>query len=350
MPQPPQSSTGPVSSETTSSASGPAIPSHETTHVAPNRNPGTTLDLAWLNAEDDTSPTKDDRGSKDHGSHNDIAPLPASYVQAVSLLDLTSLSLHDTPADIDTLCENALMPLPNSVLEGLGGIAGSLTSGEELHISGGRITTAGVCVYPAFIPQVRDRLEASPVRIATVAGGFPTASAPLSDRIREIEEAARLGVHEIDAVIARKHVLAGAWRVLYNEVREYRQASGESHLKVILGTGELETSANIRKASLVAMMAGADFVKTSTGKEAVNATLPAGIAMAGAIRNYFERTGVKVGLKPAGGIRAADEALRWSSMVRHHLGDAWLTPRLFRFGASALLADLRHRLEASLAT
>lgn len=296
------------------------------------RNPGRSLDLEWIEAAD--APTHAARRCDRYSNGPRLSSDERTewQLRAVSLLDLTSLSLDDTSDDIDRLCRRALAPVRPDLLERLGRPDPGLT-------------VAGVCVYPAFVRLAKERLEGSPVRIATVAGAFPTGVAPIGERVGEVSEAARLGSDEIDAVIRRDHVLNGAWEALYDEIRTFREASGDSHLKIILGTGELETLTNVHKASLVAMMAGADFVKTSTGKEDVNATLPAGLTMCEAIRDYYRRTGIQVGLKPAGGIRTTEQALSWLMLVDEELGEDWLTPTLFRFGASSLLTDLEGRLE-----
>jgi deoxyribose-phosphate aldolase len=208
----------------------------------------------------------------------------------------------------------------------------------ELHVG-------AVCVYHAMVETTVDALRGSGIPVAAVSTGFPAGLSPFPQRLAEIRASVAAGAREIDVVITRGHALTGRWDLLYDEVRAFREACGDALLKTILGTGELGTLRNVQKASLVAMMAGSDFVKTSTGKEPVNATLPVGIAMARAIRMYHERTGVRVGLKPAGGIRTAKDALLWLILLKEELDDAWLRPRLFRFGASALLADIERQLE-----
>jgi deoxyribose-phosphate aldolase len=230
------------------------------------------------------------------------------------------------------LCAKARRPIRDDVLQALG--AGSLD-----------IKVAAVCVYHAFLEVARKALEGSDIPVAVVSTGFPAGLSPLPVRIREIETSVEAGADEIDIVITRAHVLTGNWKALYAEVRDFRQACGPAHLKTILGTGELGTLRDVARASAVCMMAGADFIKTSTGKEPVNATLPVGLVMTRAIREFRERTGHAVGLKPAGGIRTARQSLDWLGLIKEELGDRWLRPELFRFGASSLLADIERQLE-----
>ena len=209
---------------------------------------------------------------------------------------------------------------------------------------------AAVCVYHEMIEAVKAALTGAPeIAVAAVSAGFPAGLTPFSQRVEEIRASVAAGADEIDVVITRSHALTGDWEAIYRELSAFREACGEAHLKVILGTGELGTLKNVAKASLVAMMAGADFIKTSTGKEPVNATLPVGLVMARAIRAYYERTGCKVGLKPAGGFRKAREALAWLILMKEELDDEWLSPELFRIGASSLLADLERQIEAGAA-
>jgi deoxyribose-phosphate aldolase len=230
------------------------------------------------------------------------------------------------------LCAKARRPIRDDLLESFG--AGAL-----------EIKVAAVCVYHAFLETARRALEGSGIPVAVVSTGFPAGLSPLSVRIREIEASVEAGADEIDIVITRAHVLTGNWKALYAEVRDFRQACGPTHLKTILGTGELGTLRDVARASAVCMMAGADFIKTSTGKEPINATLPVGLVMARAIREFRDRTGYAVGLKPAGGIRTARQSLDWLSLIKEELGDRWLRPDLFRFGASSLLADIERQLE-----
>ena len=202
-----------------------------------------------------------------------------------------------------------------------------------------------MCVYHAFVKTAVDALEGSGIPVAAVSTGFPAGLSPMTTRLAEIEASVADGAEEIDIVITRAHVLTGNWQALYDEVRAFRAACGHAHLKTILGTGELATLRDVARASKVAMMAGADFIKTSTGKESVNAILPVGLVMARTIREYRERTGVYVGFKPAGGIRTAKQSLDWLAMMKDELGDRWLRPDLFRFGASSMLGDIERQLE-----
>jgi deoxyribose-phosphate aldolase len=256
----------------------------------------------------------------------------AWLLRAVTLMDLTTLSGDDTPARVQRLCAKARRPVRADLLEAMG--AGQLP-----------IRAAAVCVYHAFVGTAVAALEGSGIPVAAVSTGFPAGLSPFEQRIGEIRASVTAGAEEIDVVITRAHVLTENWRALYEEVRAMREACGDAHIKTILATGELGTLRNVARASLVCMMAGADFIKTSTGKESINATLPVGLVMVRAIREYGERTGQLIGLKAAGGIRAAREALDWLALVKDELGDRWLGPDLFRFGASALLADIERQLE-----
>jgi deoxyribose-phosphate aldolase len=207
------------------------------------------------------------------------------------------------------------------------------------------LTTGAVCVYHEMVPGAVDALEGSGIPVAAVSTGFPAGLSPYRLRVQEIGESVKAGAKEIDIVISRRHVLTGNWQALYDEVREFRAACGDAHMKTILATGELGTLRNVARASLVCMMAGADFIKTSTGKESVNATLPVTLTMIRAIREYEAATGYKVGYKPAGGISKAKDALVYMTMMKEELGDRWLMPDLFRFGASSLLGDIERQLE-----
>ena len=253
-------------------------------------------------------------------------------LRAITLMDLTTLQGDDTPGRVRRLCAKARQPVRRDVLEDLG------VADLDLKV-------AAVCVYHAFVETAVRALEGSGIPVAAVSTGFPAGLSPLSQRIGEIEASIAAGAREIDIVITRAHVLTSNWAALYDEVKAFRAAAGPAHLKAILGTGDLGTLREVARASVVAMMAGADFIKTSTGKESVNATLPVGIVMARQIREYRERTGVAVGLKPAGGLRSARQALDWLAMMKDELGDRWLRPDLFRFGASSLLTDIERQLE-----
>jgi deoxyribose-phosphate aldolase len=256
----------------------------------------------------------------------------AWLLRAVTLMDLTTLAGDDTPGRVRRLCAKARRPVREELLDAMG--AGQLP-----------VRVAAVCVYHAFVTTALEALQGSGIPVAAVSTGFPAGLSSFEQRIAEIRASVEAGAEEIDVVITRSHVLTENWGALYQEVRTMRQACGDAHIKTILATGELGTLRNVARASLVCMMAGADFIKTSTGKESVNATLPAGLVMARAIRDYRERTGQLVGLKAAGGIRTAREALDWLALVKDELGDRWLRPDLFRFGASSLLTDIERQLE-----
>jgi deoxyribose-phosphate aldolase len=253
-------------------------------------------------------------------------------LRAVTLLDLTTLSGDDTPGTVRRLCAKARRPVRPDLLEALG--AGHLDT-----------RVAAVCVYHALVETAVDALRGSGIPVAAVSTGFPAGLSPFPQRLAEIRASTAAGAQEIDIVITRAHALTGDWQALYDEVRAFRDAAGDVHLKTILATGELGTLRTVARASLVCMMAGADFIKTSTGKEAVNATLPVSLVMTRMIRAYREATGHRVGLKPAGGIRTAKQALEWMLLVKEELGTEWLTRPLFRFGASSLLTDIERQLE-----
>jgi deoxyribose-phosphate aldolase len=253
-------------------------------------------------------------------------------LRAITFIDLTTLSGDDTPGNVRRLCAKARNPVRADLLEALGA--------QELPIR-----VAAVCVYHALVPTAVEALRGSGIPVAAVSTGFPAGLSPFAQRVAEIRASVEAGAQEIDVVITRAHVLTGNWRALYDEVRAFRDAAGPAHVKTILATGELATLRNVARASLVCMMAGADFIKTSTGKESVNATLPVGLVMARAIRAFHEKTGVRVGFKPAGGIRTAKQALDWMLLMKEELGTAWLVPERFRFGASTLLTDIERQLE-----
>jgi deoxyribose-phosphate aldolase len=256
----------------------------------------------------------------------------AWLLRAVTLIDLTTLSGDDTPGNVRRLCAKARQPVRPELLEALG----------VSHLG---LTTGAVCVYHAYVATAVEALRGSGIPVAAVSTGFPAGLSPLRERLAEIRASVSDGATEIDTVITRAHVLRGEWEALYDEVRAMREACGDAHLKVILATGELATLGNVARASEVAMQAGADFIKTSTGKEPVNATLPYALVMCRGIRSYHERTGHLVGFKPAGGIRAAKGVLEFLYVMKEELGDRWLKPDLFRVGASALLTDIERQLE-----
>src|SRR5271155_2229360 len=256
----------------------------------------------------------------------------AWLLRAIACMDLTTLSGDDSAERVKRLCAKARRPLQHHLVEKLGV--------EELGL-----TTGAVCVYHAFVETAVKALEGTKIPVAAVSTGFPAGLSPLAERVEEIRRSVEAGAHEIDIVITRAHVFNGEWQALYDEVAAFKDACGPAHMKAILGTGDLLTLRNVARASVVAMMAGADFIKTSTGKETVNATLPVGLVMVRAIRTYAERTGMAVGFKPAGGIRTAKQSVDWLSMMKEELGRSWLEPHMFRFGASGMLADIERQLE-----
>lgn len=255
----------------------------------------------------------------------------AWLLQAISTIDLTTLSGDDTPGTVKRLCAKARQPLRFELLEKLG-----------LNHS---LTTGAVCVYHEFVSTAVEALEGSSIPVAAVSTGFPAGLNPFKQKIQEIEASVKAGASEIDIVISRQHVLTQNWRALYDEVKTFREACGPAHMKSILAVGELGTLKNVMRASYVCMQAGSDFIKTSTGKEPTNATLPVSLVMVRAIRDYYEQTGYKVGFKPAGGIRTAKQSLDWLIMMKEELGEEWMQPHLFRIGASALLNDIERQLE-----
>ncbi|WEX08976.1 deoxyribose-phosphate aldolase [Chelativorans sp. AA-79] len=256
----------------------------------------------------------------------------AWLVNAVRCIDLTTLAGDDTAERVRRLCAKARQPVAPHIVEGLG-------------IAALKLTTGAVCVYPTMVPHAVKALEGSGVPVASVATGFPAGLMPLKLRLAEIRYAVEEGAHEIDIVITREHVLGGNWTALHHEVRAMREACGAAHLKAILATGDLQTLRNVYGASMVAMQAGADFIKTSTGKEGINATLPVSLVMIRALRDYHDATGYKVGFKPAGGMRSAKDALNWQFLMMEEMGREWLEPSLFRLGASSMLADIERQLE-----
>jgi deoxyribose-phosphate aldolase len=256
----------------------------------------------------------------------------AWLLRAITCMDLTTLSGDDTEERVRRLCAKARQPIQQELEQKLGI--------QELGIK-----VAAVCVYHTFVETALHALEGSGIHVAAVSTGFPAGLSPLAERVAEIRRSVEAGAHEIDVVITRAHVFGGRWQALYDEIAAFKQACGTAHMKVILGTGDLLTLRNVARASVVAMMAGADFIKTSTGKEATNATLPVGFVMTRSIREYAQQTGMAVGFKPAGGIRTAKQSLDWLAMIKEELGPAWLRAEMFRFGASGLLGDIERQLE-----
>ena len=301
--------------------------------TASRPNPGLPLDLSWVR-EIRINRSAVERRAATLVTRRTVKNQwqVAWLLRAITLMDLTTLQGDDTAARVRRLCAKARAPVRRDLLEGLGA--------DTLPIK-----VAAVCVYHAFVETAVDALAGSGIPVAAVSTGFPAGLSPFSTRVDEIKASVAAGAGEIDIVITRAHVLTGNWQALYDEVCAFRAACGAAHLKTILGTGDLGTLRDVARASAICMMAGADFIKTSTGKESVNATLPVGLVMARQIRDYRDRTGQIVGLKPAGGIRTAKQSLDWLGMIKEELGDRWLRPDLFRFGASSLLADIERQLE-----
>ena len=310
----------PISTET------PKLP-----QVTEPRNPGMPLDLDWvLGLQANTSAIERRAATLPARRSVKKAHQAAWLLRAVTCIDLTTLSGDDTERRVERLCAKARQPVSAAILE---------------KLDAPSITTGAVCVYHEMIPAAVRALKGSGIPVAAVSTGFPAGLSPLNLRIAEIEQSVAAGAAEIDIVISRRHVLSGNWQALYDEMRAFRAACGPAHVKAILATGELGSLRNVARASMVCMMAGADFIKTSTGKESVNATLPVSLVMIRAIRDYFLRTGFRVGYKPAGGISKAKDAITYLALMKEELGDRWLCPDLFRFGASSLLNDIERQLE-----
>ncbi len=295
------------------------------------RNPGMPLDLEWVESFKANRSAIERRAATLGGRRTVKKEWQAAWLlRAIQCMDLTTLSGDDTPGNVHRLCAKAKQPLSQEMLEKLGL--------ENLH-------TGAVCVYHQYVEDCVRNLAGTGIPVAAVSTGFPHGLSPFRERIHEIKASVAAGADEIDIVITRAHALRGDWEALYEEIRQFREACGEAHVKAILATGELGTLTNVARASAVCMMAGADFIKTSTGKEPVNATLPVSLVMVRAIREYEEMARVKVGYKPAGGIRTAKQSLDFLMLMKEELGDAWLSPSLFRLGASTLLADIERQLE-----
>ena len=297
------------------------------------RNPIAPLDLGWVNSVRVNRSAVERRTATMPGRRTVKKDWQAAWLlRAISCMDLTTLSGDDTVSTVQRLCAKARQPIRADLVEALG-------------IAGLHLTVGAVCVYHTFVSTAVEALRGTNIPVAAVSTGFPAGLSPFELRVREIEASVADGAKEIDIVISRHMVLGGDWTGLYEEVKAFREACGEAHLKTILATGELGTLRNVAQASLVCMMAGADFIKTSTGKETVNATLPFSLVMVRAIRDYCDLTGHKVGFKPAGGIKTAKQALDWLALIKEELGDEWLRPHLFRYGASSLLGDIERQLE-----
>ncbi|WP_282077359.1 deoxyribose-phosphate aldolase [Epibacterium ulvae] len=305
----------------TATAQPPSVP----------RLPVMPLDLDWVASVQANTSAIERRCATLPGRRSVKKEYQAAWLlKAISLMDLTTLSGDDTQNRVRRLCAKARQPVRADLL-------------AALDMKG--LTTGAICVYHDMIETAVDALEGTDIPVAAVSTGFPAGLSPLHLRIAEIRESVAAGAHEIDIVISRRHVLSGNWQALYDEMKAFREACGDAHVKAILATGELGSLRNVARASLVCMMAGADFIKTSTGKESVNATLPVSLVMIRAIREFHERTGYMVGYKPAGGISKAKDALVYLALIKDELGTRWLQPDLFRFGASSLLGDIERQLE-----
>ncbi len=309
------------------------VPALHAVEGGAGRNPGTPLNLDVIEALRVNLSAVERRVGALGGRRSVKKDWQAAWLlKAVSLIDLTTLSGDDTDGKVRRLCAKARSPVQRDILKALG--AGDL-----------ELTTAAVCVYHDMLPAAREALEGAHIELAAVSTGFPAGLSPLETRLAEIRASVAAGASEIDIVISRRHALTGNWQALYDEVKTMREACGPAHMKSILATGELGTLRNVAKASMVCMMAGSDFIKTSTGKEPVNATLPVTLVMLRMIREYAEMTGQAVGFKPAGGISTAKDALLYLVLLKEELGTRWLQPELFRFGASSLLGDIERQLE-----
>lgn len=302
----------------------------QTTHV---RNAGVPYDAAWIESLS-INRSAIERRAATIGTRRTVKKeyQAAWLLKAISCMDLTTLAGDDTRGNVLRLCAKAKQPIRHDILEALGM--------ADFHI-----TTGAVCVYHNLIPYAKEALEGSNIPIAAVSTGFPAGQIGLPEKLKEISLSVEAGAREIDIVISRALVLQADWKALYDEIAACRQACGEAHLKTILATGEIPTLTKVTKASMVAMMAGSDFIKTSTGKESVNATLPVSLVMVRMIREYLALTGYKVGYKPAGGIAKTKDALNYLILMKEELGLDWVQPDLFRFGASSLLGDIERQLE-----
>ena len=298
-----------------------------------DRNPGTALTPKWFECIQ-VNHSAAERRAATLGARRSVKKeyQAAWLVKAVTCIDLTTLAGDDTPGRVHRLAMKARRPIRDDIVAALG-------------LADAPPTVGAVCVYPTMVAPAVKALAGSGIPVASVATGFPAGLTPLPQRLAEIRYAVGEGAAEIDIVISRAHVLTQNWQALYDEVKAMREACGDAHLKAILATGDLKTLRNVYKASMVAMQAGADFIKTSTGKEDVNATLPVGLTMLRALRDYGEYTGQRIGFKPAGGLRTAKDALTWLSLMKEELGRPWLEPELFRIGASSMLGDIERQLE-----
>lgn len=297
------------------------------------RNEGRALEMDWVDEIRINLSAAERRVASLPGRRTVKNEAQAAWLlKAITCIDLTTLNGDDTAGRVRRLCAKAKAPVRSDILDALG-------------FADRTVQTGAVCVYHRFVATAVEALEGSNIPVAAVSTGFPAGLVPHDLKLKEIEASVKDGAQEIDVVITREHALVGDWRALYREIKDFRAACGKAHLKTILATGDLKTLRNVTKASMVCMMAGADFIKTSTGKEGVNATLPVTLAMLRMIRAYRERTGYKVGFKPAGGISTAKDVLNYQFLMKEELGREWLEPYLFRIGASSLLADIERQLE-----
>ena len=299
------------------------------------RNPGMPLELDWIkNINVNLSAVQKRVSTLTKRRSIKKEWQVAWLIKAITCIDLTTLSGDDTQGNVKRLCAKAKNPIRNDLLK--------LTGINQ------KITTGAVCVYHELVEFAVSELKGFDIPVAAVSTGFPAGLTPYEQKIEEIKASVSSGAKEIDIVITRKHVLNNEWEKLYSEVSGYREACGDAHMKAIIATGDLSTLRNVAKASMVCMMAGADFIKTSTGKESTNATLTVGLTMVRQIRDFYDRTGVKIGFKPAGGIKKAKDALNWLILIKEELGGDWLNQNLFRFGASSLLSDIERQIEHNL--
>ncbi|WP_336057987.1 deoxyribose-phosphate aldolase [Nitratireductor sp. CH_MIT9313-5] len=297
------------------------------------RNPGTALERGWFEDVQVNRSASERRAATIAAARTVKKDYQAAWLlRAIQCIDLTTLAGDDTPGRVRRLCNKARNPVRQDILDRMG--VGDIG-----------LKTGAVCVYPTMVPHAVKALQGTGIPVASVATGFPAGLTPLPQRLAEIRYAVEEGAAEIDIVITREYALLGEWQKLYDEIRAMREACGEAHMKAILATGELGTLTNVYRASMVAMQAGSDFIKTSTGKEPENATLPVSLTMLRALRDYRDLTGHKVGFKPAGGLKTAKDAMNWLALMKEELGGPWMEPDLFRIGASSLLADIERQLE-----
>ena len=289
------------------------------------------LDLSWVNSVQVNLSAVERRTSSLVKRRSVKKEYQAAWLlKAVTLIDLTTLSGDDTSGKVDRLCQKALNPIAFNIY-------------QHLEIPANKLTVGAVCVYHHLIKQAKKNLNKE-IPVAAVSTGFPSGLSSFSTRKKEITDSIKDGASEIDIVINRGFVLQGEWQKLYNEVRSFKEVANGIKIKAILGVGDLETMRNVAKASLVCMMAGADFIKTSTGKENINANLNNSLVMLRMIREFYEYSGRKIGFKPAGGISSAKSVIEFLILVMEELGKEWINPSLLRIGASSLLIDIERQL------